>query len=191
MGGHNVLPLVAQREKGREVAARTEETTTFTYTTYINAAPERVWQGLTDPADTKRYWRHQKAGAKTFRSDWEEGSTWDLVHEEVGLVVSDLEQVILESDPSRRLAYTWHTFSPEWAGEVGMDESTADAWRAEPRSKVAFDIEDAGPAVVKLTVVHDGFEPGSQVLLSISDGWPAVLASLKTLLETGTALPRS
>ena len=65
------------------------------------------------------------------------------------------------------------------------------AWRAEPRSKVAFDIEDTGPGVVKLTVIHDSFEPGSDVLQAISDGWPAVLASLKTLLETGTALPGS
>jgi hypothetical protein len=97
--------------------------------------------------------------------------------------------VILESDPCRRLAYTWHTFTPEWAAEVGMDEATADAWRAEPRSKVAFEIEDAGQGVVKLTVVRDGFEAGSDVLQGISNGWPAVLASLKTLLETGSALP--
>jgi uncharacterized protein YndB with AHSA1/START domain len=105
--------------------------------------------------------------------------------------VSDPGQVILESDPCRQLAYTWHTFTPEWAAQVGMDEATADAWRAEPRSKVAFDIEDTGHGVVKLTVVHDGFEPGSHVLRGISDGWPAVLSSLKTLLETGTALRTS
>jgi len=105
--------------------------------------------------------------------------------------VSDPEQVILESDPYRRLAYTWHTFTPEWAAKVGMDEATADAWRAEPRSKVAFGIEDTGHGVVKLTVIHNSFEPGSDVLQAISNGWPAVLASLKTLLETGTALPGS
>jgi hypothetical protein len=50
-----------------------------------------------------------------------------MAHEEVGLVVSDPEQVILESDAYRRLAYTWHTITPEWAVEVGMDEATADA----------------------------------------------------------------
>ena len=149
---------------GRQMAASTDHVTSFTYTTYIHATSERVWQGLTDPAFTKRYWRHQRAGEKTFRSDWKNGSTYDLAHEEVGLVVSDPEQVILESIPCGRLAYTWHTFTPEWAAEVGMDESTADAWRAEPRSKVAFDIEDISPVVVKLTVVHDGFEPGSDVL---------------------------
>ncbi len=163
----------------------------FTYTTYLHARPERVWQGLTDPTVTKRYWRHQMAGPKAWHSDWRKGSTYDLVHDEVGLVVSDPEQVILESDPHRRLTFTWHTFTPEWAAKVGMDETTAALWRAEPRSKVAYDIADVGHGVVKLTVVHDGFEPGSDVLQGISNGWPAVLSSLKTLLETGTALPGS
>ena len=67
-----------------------------------------------------------------------------MAYEEVGLVISHPEQVILESDPPRRLAYTWHTFTPEWAAAHGIDEATAAAWRAEPRSKVAFDIEEAG-----------------------------------------------
>jgi uncharacterized protein YndB with AHSA1/START domain len=173
------------------MAACIDQMTSFTYTTYIHATPERVWQGLTDPAFTKRYWRHQLAGPKILRSDWKKGSTWALVHEEVGLVVSDPEQVILESDPYHRLAYTWHTFTPEWTAKVGMDEATADAWRAEPRSKVAYDIEDVGHGVVKLTVVQDGFEPGSHVLQGVSEGWPAVLSSLKTLLETGSSLRTS
>ena len=171
------------------MVARTDQMARFTYTTYIHATPERVWQGLTDPAITKCYWRHQMAGPKAWQSDWKKGSTYNLVHEQVGLVVSDPEQVILESDPYRRLAFTWHTITPEWAVQVGMDEDTADTWRAEPRSKVAYDIEDTGNGVVKRTVVHDGFEPGSDVLPAISDGWPAVFSSLKTLLETGSALP--
>ena len=72
-----------------------------------------------------------------------------------------------------------------------MDDATAEIWRAEHRSKVALCIDDAGHGVVKLTVVHDGFEPGSHVLEGISDGWPAVFAGLKTLLETGSALPQT
>jgi uncharacterized protein YndB with AHSA1/START domain len=173
------------------MAAHGNQMTGFSYPIYIQATPERVWLGLTDPALMKRYWRHQRAGEKSFQSDWKKGSTYDMAHEEVGLVVSDPEQVILESDPYRRLAYTWHTITPEWAAEVGMDEATADAWRAEPRSNVAFDIEDVGHGVVKLTVVHDGFEPGSDVLQAISEGWPAVLSSLKTLLETDSTLRTS
>jgi uncharacterized protein YndB with AHSA1/START domain len=163
------------------------EQTAFVYTTYVQQTPERVWQGLTDPVLMKRYWRHQKAGPKTFHSDWKKGSTYEMAHDEVGLVVSGPEQVILESDPPRRLVYTWHTITPEWAAAVGMDEATATAWRAEARSKVAFDIEDVGHGVVKLTVTHDGFAPGSAVLPAISEGWPAVLASLKTLLKTGSS----
>jgi uncharacterized protein YndB with AHSA1/START domain len=165
--------------------------TAFVYTTYIQASPGRVWQGLTDPALMERYWRHQKAGPKTFLSDWKKGSTYDMTHDEVGLVVSGPDQVILESDPYHRLAYTWHTITPEWAVAVGMDEATAAVWRAEPRSNVAFDIEDVGHGVVRLTVTHDGFAPGSTVLPAISEGWPAVLASLKTLLETGSSLRTS
>ena len=148
------------------------EGTSFTYTIYIHATPEQVWNGLTDPRCMRRYWRHQKAGPKTFRSDWKKGSTYDMEHDEVALVVSDPGQVILESDPYNRLAYTWHTITPEWASAVGMDEDTADTWRAEPRSKVAFDIEDVGRGTSRLTVVHDGFEPRSHVLEGISDGWP-------------------
>jgi uncharacterized protein YndB with AHSA1/START domain len=163
--------------------------TAFIYTIYIHATPEQVWRGLTEPDMTKRYWRHQKAGPKTFRSDWQKGSTWDLEHKDAGLAVSGPDQVILESDRYHRLSYTWHSFTPEWAAEVGMDEATAEAWRAEPRSKVTYDMQDIGRGVVKLTVTHDGFAPGSRVLEAISEGWPAVLSSLKTLLETGTALP--
>ena len=165
--------------------------TTFVYTTYIHGTPERVWQGLTDPAFTTRYWRHPAAGGLAYVSDWQKGSTYDLSYEESGFAVRDPGQVILESDPFRRLAYTWHTFTPEWAARHGFDDATVGAWRAEPRSKVAFDLEEAGPGVVKLTVVHDGFEPGSQVLKGISGGWPAVLSSLKSLLETGAPLPGS
>ena len=167
------------------------EQTAFVYTTYIQETPGRVWQGLTDPALMKRYWRHQTAGPKTFHSDWKKGSTYEMAHDEVGLAVRGPGQVILEADPPRRLAYTWHTITPEWAAAVGMDEATAAAWRAEARSKVAFDIDDVGHGVVKLTVTHDGFAPGSAVLPAISEGWPAVLASLKTLLETGSSLRTS
>jgi uncharacterized protein YndB with AHSA1/START domain len=164
--------------------------TTFVYTTYIEATPERVWQGLTDPAFTERYWRHPSAGGVALRTDWQKGSGYEAAFEKIGLVVSDPEQVILESDPYRRLAYTWHTFTPEWAAAHGVDEATAATWRDEARSKVAFDIEETGEGVVKLTVVHDGFAPGSAVLEGVSGGWPAVIASLKTLLETGSPLAR-
>src|SRR3984957_3535537 len=62
--------------------------TSFVYTTYIHATPEQVWRGLTDPAFTTRYWRHPKSGGLSMPSDWQKGSTYDVVYDDVGLVIS-------------------------------------------------------------------------------------------------------
>jgi uncharacterized protein YndB with AHSA1/START domain len=152
----------------------------FVYTIYIRATPEQLWQALTEPAFTRRYW-----GA-ALESDWQVGSTWRWRQD--GVTVADPEQVVLECEPDRRLSYRWHTFTSEWAEAVGFDEDFRARAASEPRSKVAFDLEPTGETV-KLTVVHDGFEPGSIVLETIGSGWPRILSSLKTLLETGEALP--
>jgi uncharacterized protein YndB with AHSA1/START domain/DNA-binding transcriptional ArsR family regulator len=153
----------------------------FVYATYINTTPEQLWQALTDPAFTQRYW------GTTFATDWQAGSpmTWQYK----GVTVKDPEQVVLESDPYRRLAYTWQTITPEFAEVVGFDAQQLAKLTAERRSKVSFDIEPHGQGV-KLTVIHDDFDPGSAMLESVSNGWPAVLSSLKTLLETGEPLAR-
>jgi uncharacterized protein YndB with AHSA1/START domain len=154
--------------------------TEFVYTTYIRTTPEKLWQALTDPAFTRRYWGTE------FDSDWEKGSP--VVWFQNGLRIEHPDQLVLESQPYRRLAYTWHTFPPEFARTVGIDPEEVEAMAAEPRSRVSFDLDLLGD-VVKLTVVHQGFEPGSTVLAGISSGWPPILSNLKTLLETGETLP--
>lgn len=150
----------------------------FVYTTYIRTTPERLWQALTDPAFTTRYW------GCSLHSDWQAGSTYDL--EQGGLRICDPEQQVLVSDPPHRLAYTWHTMTPEWIATVGRPAGFPDdqlaRMAAEPRSKVSFEIEPVED-VVKLTVIHDGFEPGSEIVNGISQGWPRVLSELKSLLE--------
>jgi len=151
----------------------------FVYTTYIHTTPERLYQALTDPAFTKRYWD------VSFDTDWAVGSA--MVWDNHGAIIDDPDQVVLEADPGRRLSYTWHTFTPELATVIDLSDELLATFAAEPRSKVTFDIEPAGDAV-KLTVVHDDFEPGSQVAESVSGGWPIVIAKLKTLLETGETL---
>ena len=156
--------------------------TEFVYTTYIKTTPERLWQALTDPAFTRRYW------GLSMESDWAPGSAFTVVLDPSGVTIADPEQVVLEAEPYRKLCYTWHTFSPEWAENYGFSEEQRAAWAAESRSKVTFEIQPLGQ-MVKLTVLHDGFDPGSGVLGGVTEGWPAVLASLKTLLETGEALP--
>lgn len=151
----------------------------FVYTTYIRTTPEHLWQALTDPAWTQRYW------GLTFDTDWQTGSpmTW---HQR-GTTIADPAQVVLESDPYRRLSYTWHTFTPELMDALDFTSDARERVVAEPRSKVTFDIEPFGE-LVKLTVVHD-VEPDSIIATLISRGWPRVISDLKTLLETGETLP--
>jgi uncharacterized protein YndB with AHSA1/START domain/DNA-binding transcriptional ArsR family regulator len=152
----------------------------FVYTTYIRTTPDRLWQALTDPAFTVRYW------GVSFETDWKPGAamTWT----ERGRTIAGPEQVVLESDPGRRLSYTWHTFTPEWAAAVGVSGEVLAKLRDERRSRVTFDLEPAGESV-KLTVTHDRFDPDSTLRTMISEGWPTLLSSLKTLLETGEPLP--
>lgn len=154
----------------------------FVYTTYIRTTPEQLWRGLTDPAFTRRYWR------LAFESDWTTGSAYTLRLDQGDVVIADPAQVVLESDPYRRLSYTWHTFTPEWAAAYQISDEYLARVASEPRSTVTFDLEPAGD-LVKLTVRHDGFGPGSAVLPGISEGWPRILSGLKTLMETGDALP--
>ncbi len=153
----------------------------FVYTTYIKSTPERLWQALTEPAFTEAYW------GITFDTDWTAGSPMTWLQR--GVTIADAEQRVVEADPYRRLSYTWHTFTPELADALDFNDETRERLTAEPRSKVTFDIEPLGDDQVKLTVVHDGLEPGGLTGSLISDGWPRVLANLKTFLETGETLP--
>jgi uncharacterized protein YndB with AHSA1/START domain len=161
--------------------------TEFVYTTYINTTPERLWRALTDPAFTRRYW-----SGVALESDWRVGSPvrWQGAP---GEPARDLDQVVLESEPGRRLSYTWHNYQPEHAEFFGWSDEQLAELVKERRSKVTFDIEPHGDAV-RLTVTHDGFEPDSLMYRAVSGqldsgGWPEIVASLKTLLETGAPLP--
>jgi uncharacterized protein YndB with AHSA1/START domain len=153
---------------------------TFVYTTYIRTTPQKLWQALTEPAFTRRYW------ATEFTTDWAPGSpmTWN----NHGVVINDPEQVVLAAEPYTRLSYAWHAITPELAQKFGWDDETLARLSGEARSKVTFTLEETGQ-VVKLTVVHDGFAPGSAMAEMVAHGWPNVVASLKSLLETGEPLP--
>ncbi len=156
------------------------EKSSFVYTTYIRTTPERLWQALTEPAFTERYWE------TSFATDWTPGAPmrWQMR----GLDIADAEQVVLESEPFRRLAYTWHTFTPELADSLELSHEVRERLAAEPRSQVTFEIEALGEQV-KLTVIHDDLAAGGRLGSMVSQGWPRVLANLKTLLETGETLP--
>ena len=150
----------------------------FVYTTYIKTTPQRLWQALTDPVFSRRYLGH------VIESDWAVGSTY--VWDQGGVKIEHPDQVILECEPYRRLAFTFHTFTPDLALVTGLSEDTLARAAGERRSTVTFTLEPHGDQV-RLTVVHDGFEPGSTVLELVNHGWPVKLSNLKTLLEQAPA----
>lgn len=137
----------------------------FVYVTYIETTPEKVWEALISSEFSKRYWFGTE-----LRSDWKVGSPFALV---MNGTTTDVGE-ILEADPPRRLSYTFRHV---------LD----DDMRNERPTKVVFAIEPHGK-LVKLTLTHQGFAEGSKLLDGISKGWPAILSSLKSLLESGTAL---
>lgn len=137
----------------------------FVYVTYIETTPEKLFQALTDSEFSQQYWF-----GTVFRTDWTVGSPFALV---MNGQVTDTGKV-LEFDPPRRLAYTFHHELSETA-------------RKETPSRVTFVLEAYGK-LVKLTLTHDEFAPDSILINPISKGWPAILSALKSLLERGEAL---
>jgi uncharacterized protein YndB with AHSA1/START domain len=137
----------------------------FVYVTYIKTTPERLWDALTSSEFSRRYWFGTE-----LRSDFKTGSPFALVMD--GKVTDSGE--ILEADRPRRLSYTFR-------------HELDDEMRKEGATKVVFTLEPHG-ALVKLTLTHERFAPGSKLLDGISKGWPAILSNLKSLLETGDAL---
>nr|WP_042185609.1 metalloregulator ArsR/SmtB family transcription factor [Kibdelosporangium sp. MJ126-NF4]CEL16778.1 Transcriptional regulator, ArsR family [Kibdelosporangium sp. MJ126-NF4]CTQ91993.1 Transcriptional regulator, ArsR family [Kibdelosporangium sp. MJ126-NF4] len=157
----------------------------FVYTTYVSTSAEKLWQALTEPEFTRQYW-----GGLALVSDWQVGSRVDMQYEEGG-PAEDHGQVVLEADPYSRLSYSWHHFQPMHAEFFGWSEEEFAEHGKERRSKVTFLLEPTDRQV-KLTVIHDDFEPDSMMFKAISGqlpqtgGWPELLSDLKTLLETGT-----
>jgi len=132
---------------------------------YIRASLAAVWEALTDPDLTARYW-----GGTRIESDWKPGS--EILYRRGGEVTD--RNAVLAVDAPHRLVHTFQPVAEEFAGEAP--------------SRVEFRLaESAG--VVRLSVAHEGFPPGSRVHAACAQAWPMILASLKTLLETGTPLP--
>ncbi|MGH7108759.1 MAG: SRPBCC family protein [Acetobacteraceae bacterium] len=144
----------------------------FLYVIYIRTTPEKLWQALRDPEFTRKYW-----GGAHQESDWKPGSAWQLILPD-GRLADEGE--VLEIDPPRLLVLRWrHQLMPEL--------------KTEGETRCQFEIEATGsPAenMVRLTILHQADRP-SKVIDAVSKGWPQILSSLKSLLETGTALPRA
>jgi uncharacterized protein YndB with AHSA1/START domain len=138
----------------------------FSYETYIATTAEMLWKALLEGEFTRQYWGHENI------SDWREGSEWEHRRADKTRALVVLGEV-LEAKPPNRLVISWA--DPQHRGTKAH------------HSRVTFELEPIGN-MVRLTVTHDELEPGSEMERKVSRGWPRVLSSLKTLLETGRAL---
>jgi uncharacterized protein YndB with AHSA1/START domain len=138
----------------------------FVYVTYIRTTPEKLWQALIDPEFTRRYW------VETWQDcEWKPGASWRIMIPD-GRVADSGE--VLEIEPGRRLVLSWRNeFMPSMREDV--------------YSRMTYEIEPQGDSV-KFTVIHESEKPDSKLIEGVSKGWPGILSSLKSLLETGEPL---
>ncbi len=140
--------------------------TRFVYEIYIASTPATVWKGLLDGEFTRQYWHHDNV------SDWKPGSAWE--HRRIdGSGRADILGEVIEANPPHRLVMSWAY--PD------------DRNRRDRHSRVTIEVEPVAE-MTRLTVTHDELEPGSDMAQKIAWGWPRVLSSLKSLLETGKPL---
>jgi uncharacterized protein YndB with AHSA1/START domain len=137
------------------------------YVTYIAATPERVWQALTDPAFTRQYF-----GGFAVDVEPKEGGAFFLRYPDGRVHMSGR---VIEWAPPLRFSCTW------------LVEGMAD-FRELPECLVTYEIEQAGGAVkLTMTEAHSWNVPDA-ILAGGRSGWPAILSSLKSVLETGKPL---
>jgi uncharacterized protein YndB with AHSA1/START domain len=130
---------------------------TFVYVLHINATAEQVWNALTQPEFTQKYW-----GGRRIESDWQVGSSFKHIRPDG---VADVQGEILEADKPRVLSYTW----------------TAEGRKP---SRVTFKLQYQEPNT-RLMLTHEGLEVEPKLENMITEGWSAILSNLKTLLERG------
>lgn len=138
----------------------------FVYVTYIRTTAEQLWNALTQPEFTRQYW------AETWQEcEWRHGAPWRLMIPDGR--VGDSGEVV-EIDRPRRLVLNWRNqFVPEL--------------HAEGNTRLTYELEQQGEEV-KLTLIHESDVPHSKAIDALSNGWPGLLASVKSLLETGRPL---
>lgn len=142
------------------------EKSTFVYVTYIRTTAEKLWAKITETSVPREFF-----WATELHADWKVGGAWKSTAPD-GTLVDGGE--ILELDAPKRLVLTWrHEMNPEK--------------KEEGYSRMSYELEEKGD-MVKLTVIHEMDHGQSKFIQAVSNGWPTILSSLKSLLETGEAL---
>ena len=147
------------------MSTTTEATTIQIYRVFIKAAPERIWEAITTPEFTARYFHGARITVTEnhYHSIGTDDSVWG-------------DAAVFEWDPPRKLVHGWRSmYDPDLAGE--------------PASRVTWEIDAGDGGVCQLTVTHDQLEQSPKTAGSVHGrGWMFVLSGLKTLLETGEPL---
>jgi uncharacterized protein YndB with AHSA1/START domain len=142
-----------------------EAPTTQVYQVFIKAPAEQIWEAITTPEFTRRYFHGAAITVADgqYKSYGPDGSVWG-------------DEIVIESEPPRRLVHGWRSmYDPELA--------------AERPSRVTWEIEPTEAGVCRVTVTHDQLEGAPKTAASVHGaGWMFVLSGLKTLLETGEPL---
>jgi uncharacterized protein YndB with AHSA1/START domain/DNA-binding transcriptional ArsR family regulator len=133
---------------------------------YVRCSPEQLWEGITSPDFTRRYFY-----GTAVQSTWEPGAAFTYLGPDGSTAV---EGEVVSAEPPLRLVQTWR---------VMYDPAAAE----EAPTRVTWEIEQMGETC-RLTLTHDQFPDGSVVFEGVGEGWPMLLSSLKTLIETGEPL---
>lgn len=135
--------------------------TAFEYTIYIGKTPAEIWDALTRKDFVDRYFL-----APLFQLDLQPGGRIAYGYDSE-VIVGTIEGL----EPPSLLVHTFaFSDNPGYA------------------TRVSYRLLPLGPAITRLDLTHTGFAEEDQTFADISGGWPAILSSLKTLLETGETL---
>lgn len=151
----------------------------FVHRLYVRATPDEVYAALTDAALTARFW-----SGLSFDTTWEPGAP--MVWRMPEVAIDDPAPVVLEADAPRRLAVTRRTLTPEWAHASGSTRRRARAWP--PRRARAPLYVEPPEGVARLTVTHSGPAGDGAAVAAVREGWPPILSSLTSLLESDEPL---
>jgi len=148
----------------------------FVYATFIRTSPEKLWEALTSGDFSEKYWFG-------FRIEVEQkvGGRVRILPPKQFERVGDHASGVLVCEPLRKLVYTWN---PKDKPEL--------AQKRDGLSRVTYELTPMGP-LVKFRLIHENLLPEDlekdpSTFQGINNGWPAVLSSLKSLLETGEAI---
>jgi uncharacterized protein YndB with AHSA1/START domain len=138
----------------------------FVYVTYIRTTPEKLWRALMEPEFTRQFWHDTIQECA-----WKPGASWRIVKPDGN--TADSGEVV-EIDAPRKLVLKWQNQM--------FPEMTAEGF-----SRLTYELEQKGDSV-KLTLTHEMERNDSKLIQAVSGGWPMILASLKSLLDTGESI---